>query len=320
MRMPLEHTTALTRTNVSANQEIRVPYDDLLSSCDCALPINRKEIPLEYKEIIYDVSDLIATITLNRPDKLNAWTFSMEREYRHALADAEARDDVRVVIVTGAGRGFCAGADMSLLTSVQDGSLSVEDANMDDATPGAGAGVADDYKKTYTFPPGVRKPVLAAINGHAMGLGLVHTLYCDMRFASDQAKFGTAFVQRGLIAEHGIAWMLPRIIGIDNALDLLMSGRIILADEAKALGLVTRVVPHDELLPTVREYATHLATMCSPRSIGVMKQQVYNGLLGFLGESVDEANREMMESFGCEDFVEGVSSFLEKRKPRFTGK
>lgn len=279
-----------------------------------------EEHPVDYKEIQFDVADWIATITLNRPDKLNAWTITMEREYRHAMCQAEDREDVRVIIVTGAGRGFCAGADMSLLTSVQDGSLSVDDMEMEDRTPGSNADPADDYQKTYTFPPAVRKPVLAAINGHAMGLGLVHTLYCDLRFASDQAKFGTAFVQRGLIAEHGISWMLPRLIGIDNALDLLMSGRIILADEAKALGLVTKVVPHDELLPTVREYATHLATMCSPRSIGVMKKQVYDGLQCGLGPAVNDANREMMESFGCEDFIEGVSSFLEKRPPKFSGK
>lgn len=274
---------------------------------------------MDYTEIQYEVADWIATITLNRPDKLNAWTFTMEREYRHALADAEKRDDVRVIILTGAGRGFCAGADMSLLTSVQDGSLSVEDTNMEDAAPGA-EDAPEAFKKTYTFPLAVRKPILAAINGHAMGLGLVHTLYCDIRFASDKAKFGTAFVQRGLIAEHGIAWMLPRLIGLDNALDLLYSGRIILADEAKELGLVTRVVPHDELLPTVREYATHLATMCSPRSHRVMKKQVYNDMLRPLDEAADDAYAEMMDSFGGADFLEGVSSFLEKRPPQFTGK
>jgi enoyl-CoA hydratase/carnithine racemase len=275
---------------------------------------------VDYQEIQYAVADYIATITLNRPDKLNAWTFTMEREYRHALCDAEARDDVRVIILTGAGRGFCAGADISLLTSVQDGTLSVEDATMEDKTPGAGPDVPEDYKKTYTFPPAVAKPVIAAINGHAMGLGLVHALYCDLRIASDNAKFGTAFVQRGLIAEHGIAWMLPRLIGIDHALDLLMSGRIVMAEEAKTMGLVTKVVPHDALMATAHAYATHLATQCSPRSIGIMKKQVYRGLLMPLGEAVDEANREMMESFGCEDFVEGVSSFLERRPPNFSGK
>ena len=275
---------------------------------------------MDYQEIQYDVADYIATITLNRPDKLNAWTFTMEREYRHALCDAESREDVRVVILTGAGRGFCAGADISLLTSVQDGSLNVEDTVMEDHTPGSGNDVPDDFQKTYTFPPAVRKPVIAAVNGHAMGLGLVHAIYCDLRIASDNARFGTAFVQRGLIAEHGMAWMLPRLIGLDHALDLLLSGRIILAEEALALGLVTKVVPHDALLSTARDYASHLATQCSPRSMGIIKKQVYNGLTGFLGDAVDEANREMMDSFGCEDFVEGVASFLERRPPQFTGK
>ncbi len=274
---------------------------------------------MDYQEIIYDIDGPIATVTLNRPDKLNAWTFQMEREYRHALADAERNDAVRAIIVTGAGRGFCAGADMGLLTSVQDGSVDASDATGTDAEPGAGENIPDDFKKPYSFPAAINKPIIAAINGHAMGIGLVHTLYCDFRFASEKAKFGTAFVQRGLIAEHGISWMLPRLVGLENALDLLYSGRIIEAPEAKELGLVSRVYGAEELLPAAREYATHLATMCSPRSIRVMKRQVWDAMLTNLGPAIDVANEEMMESFGSADFVEGVSSFLEKRPPQFTG-
>src|SRR5690606_22304670 len=141
-------------------------------------------------------------------------------------------------------------------------------------------------KKPYSFLPAIRKPIIAAINGHAMGLGLVHALYCDIRFASESAKFGTAFVQRGLIAEHGMAWLLPRLIGLENALDLLMSGRIIDAAEAHRLGLVSRIVAPDQLLPTVREYAKHLATLCSPRAISIIKQQVWDSLMTDLGPSV----------------------------------
>lgn len=276
---------------------------------------------MDYQEILYSVSDRIATITLNRPDKLNAWTMRMEAEYRHAMADAEAREDVRVVVVTGAGRGFCAGADMSLLSSIQGGAdLESVQREGELAEPGNGPDVREDFKKPYTFPLGVRKPIIGAINGHAMGLGLVHAIYCDIRFASDKAKFGTAFSQRGLIAEHGLGWILPRLIGVENALDLLYSARIVEAEEAKAMGLVSRVVPHEELLPRVYEYATHLATMCSPRAMGIIKRQVYDSLMSDLGPATDIAIEEMMASFGTEDFAEGVTSFIEKRPPQFTGK
>lgn len=275
---------------------------------------------MAYEEIGYEVADWIATITLNRPDKLNAWTLRMEREYRAALLDAEQRDDVRVIIVTGAGRGFCAGADMSLLSAVQDGNLDLDAEGGAAAEPGAHPDVPEAFKKPYSFPPGVRKPILAAINGHAMGIGLVHAAYCDIRFASDRAKFGTAFVQRGLIAEHGICWLLPRLIGPQHAMDLLFSGRIIEADEALRMGLVAKVVPHDDLLPTVREYATHLATKCSPRSIAIMKRQVWDSQLRELGPAIDVAIKEMFDSFGSADFLEGVSSFLERRPPNFSGK
>lgn len=276
---------------------------------------------MDYQEILYTVADRIATITLNRPEKLNAWTMRMEAEYRHAMADAEARDDVRVIVVTGAGRGFCAGADMSLLSGIQGGDVDLENAQTNElAEPGSGADVRGDFKKPYTFPLGVHKPILAAINGHAMGLGLVHAIYCDIRFASDKAKFGTAFSQRGLIAEHGLGWMLPRLIGVENALDLLYSARIIEADEAKSMGLVSRVVPHDDLLPQVYAYAAHLATMCSPRAMGIIKRQVYDSLMTDLGPATDIAIDEMMASFTTEDFAEGVTSFIEKRPPQFTAK
>lgn len=275
---------------------------------------------MDYQEILYAVADYIATITLNRPDKLNAWTMRMEAEYRHAMHDAESRDDVRVIIVTGAGRGFCAGADMSLLAGITSGDIQLDNAHGKSlAQPGSGPDVRDDFQKPCAFPIGIRKPIIAAVNGHAMGIGLVHAVYCDIRFASSEAKFGTAFSQRGLIAEHGLSWMLPRLIGLENALDLLFSARIIGAEEAKSIGLVSRVVPPDELLPQARAFATHLATMCSPRALGIIKRQVYDALLDDLGPSTDTAIREMMESFGTADFAEGVASFVEKRPPRFTG-
>lgn len=273
-----------------------------------------------YEQILYEVSDWVATITLNRPDKLNAWTFKMEAEYKHAMADAELRDDVRAIVITGAGRGFCAGADMSLLSSVAGGEIDTSDLNSLEAQPGQGDEVADDFRKQYSFPPAVGKPIIAAVNGHAMGIGLVHALYCDIRFASSTAKFGTAFAQRGLIAEHGIAWILPRIVGLENAMDLLFTARIIEAEEALSMGLVSRVVAPDDLLVAARAYASQLATLSSPRSIRIMKRQIWESMFTRLGHAIDDAVKEMMESFGCEDFREGVLSFMEKRPANFTGK
>jgi enoyl-CoA hydratase/carnithine racemase len=275
---------------------------------------------MHFDEIIYEVSGWIATITLNRPEKLNAWTLKMEAEYRRAMADAEKREDVRAILVTGAGRGFCAGADMSLLNSVLGGELDTSAIEQQPPLPGGNGNAPDDFRKQYSFPPAIGKPIIAVINGHAVGLGLVHALYCDFRFAGDQAKFGTAFAQRGLIAEYGIAWLLPRIVGIENAMDLLFTARAIDAGEAHRMGLVSRVFPNDRLLAEARAFATQLATQSSPRSIRVMKRQIWGGLFTRLGPAVDLAMKEMMESFGCEDFREGVLAFMEKRPPRFAGR
>ena len=278
---------------------------------------------MSYQELLYEVSEGIATVTLHRPDKLNAWTMRMEGEYRHAMAEAEKDPDVRVIVVTGSGRGFCAGADMGLLSGLTQGeTLPTADSGEDlpKASPGTRAGVRDDYRMLYTWPPAIEKPILAAINGPAAGLGFIHALYCDVRFASDRARFGTAFVRRGLVAEHGISWILPRLIGVQNALDLLFSGRMIDAREALAMGLVSRVISHDELIPTVRAYAKELATMCSPRSIAVMKRQVYDALFQDLHAANTIGNDEMLKSFDTHDFREGVQSFLERRPPKFTGK
>jgi enoyl-CoA hydratase/carnithine racemase len=277
---------------------------------------------VSHEEIVYEVSDRIATVTLNRPARLNAWTTKMEREVAEAIARAEGDDAVGVIILTGAGRGFCAGADMQDLDAVAGAGLSADEMRRRFEGRLQGPEWTDaraDFKKTYSYFPAVTKPILGAINGPAVGLGLVLALYCDIRFASDRAKFGTAFSRRGLIAEHGISWMLPRLVGLSNALDLLFSARVIEAEEAHRMGLVSRVLPHDTLLGGVRSYASDLATLASPRSLRVMKKQVYDALFQTLEQSIDVANAEMVESFVSEDFREGVDHFLEKRPPRFRG-
>jgi enoyl-CoA hydratase/carnithine racemase len=166
----------------------------------------------------------------------------------------------------------------------------------------------------------IPKPVIGAINGPVAGLGFTYMLYYDLRIASDRARFGTAFARRGLVAEHGSSWMLPRLVGMANACDLFFSGRMIGADEALAMGLVNRVVPHDELLTAVYDAAIELATQSSPRSIAVMKRMLWAHQFTDLATATAEADTEMVASFPTEDFREGVASFVEKRSPRFTGR
>jgi enoyl-CoA hydratase/carnithine racemase len=281
------------------------------------------------QETQYEVAKRVATITLNRPDKLNAWTAVMEQEVRAAMAEAERDENVRVIVLTGAGRGFCAGADMSLLSTVATKGLDAAQraqavqagADLGSRSGSSeGGSVRADFQKKYSYFPAMSKPVIAAINGPAVGLGLVIALYCDLRFASDVARFSTAFARRGLIAEYGMAWMLPRLVGHANALDLLFSARLIDAAEAFRMGLANQVYPQDVFQEKVREYAAELAANVSPRSLRVIKRQVYDAMFQPLGEAFEIAEREMLASLQCEDFKEGVAHFVEKRAPNFIGK
>jgi enoyl-CoA hydratase/carnithine racemase len=250
--------------------------------------------------VLYDVADGIATLTLNRPDRLNAWTGGLAKRYYGLLEQAAADDDVRVIIVTGAGKGWCAGADMETLQGIEQADES--DAGLD---------------RPIWFPTTVSKPIIAAINGACAGIGLCAALMCDMRFAAAGAKFTTAFVRRGLIAEHGSSWALPRLIGTANAFDLLYSGRVFLAEEAKELGVVNKVFAPEELLDKTREYARDLIEHCSPKSMATIKAQLYRHWNMELAPSVKEANELMVRSFSFKDFPEGVKSFVERRNPDF---
>jgi enoyl-CoA hydratase/carnithine racemase len=246
----------------------------------------------------------------------------MDQEVRAAVYEAEKDENVRVIILTGAGRGFCAGADMSLLGSFAQQGLPKqrEEHFLWNAPNGGRQNVRADFQQKYSYFPAIQKPVIAAVNGPAVGLGFVITLYCDLRFASDTARFGTAFAKRGLIAEYGLAWMLPRLIGPGAALDMLFSARMVDANEALRMGLVNQVFPQDRFLESVQAYAKDVAYNVSPRSLRVIKDQVYNAMFQTLSEAFGTAEKEMVQSLQCEDFKEGVAHFLEKRAPAFTGR
>jgi enoyl-CoA hydratase/carnithine racemase len=269
---------------------------------------------VSYEHILYDVADKIATITLNRPDRMNAWTPIMERDVRRAMESAAADDNVRVIIMTGAGRAFCAGADMDALKG-----LDPNDIRRASSLPSFDMNRRPDWQTRYGYYPSIGKPVIAMLNGATAGIGLVHALYCDLRFAADNTVFTTSFARRGLIAEHGISWMLPRIVGHANALDLLMSARRVGSEEALRIGLVNRLYPPAQLREQTYAYARDLADFVSPSAISVIKRQLYDVPFQTLAEATIDANREMQIALKGSDFREGVASFVEKRPPKFTG-
>jgi enoyl-CoA hydratase/carnithine racemase len=272
-----------------------------------------------YEEIIYEVADPVATITINRPERLNALTARTQVEIKHAMIAAERDERVVGIILTGAGRAFSAGADMRSLAEIaQRRAVDRDDSLAQLEAESRGREVDPEFGITWSFIPSLKKPVIAAVNGPCAGMSTAIATMCDLRFASDSAVFTTSFSQRGLVAEHGLSWILPRLIGPAKALDLLWSARRVDAQEAERLGLVDRVVPGDDLLATARGYIEDLARNSSPASIMIMKRQVYLHLMKPLHEAMEDTNRLMAESLTRDDFREGVASFVEKRAPAFS--
>lgn len=258
--------------------------------------------------VLYEVtSSGVAVLTLNRPERLNAWGGGIGSAF-YALADrADADPAVRVVVVTGSGKAFCAGADMGDLTSVGE---SLSDAS------GTDIGGLVGHRHPHWLTQ-LRKPVVAAINGACAGIGLTLALMCDIRFAAAGAKFTTSFARRALIAEYGISWVLPRVVGTSVALDLLLSARVFYAEEAARLGLVNEVVADDRLLAHAMSYADGIATHCAPSALAVIKQQVYDDTAQDRFAASQRAEQLMYESLQRPDLVEGITSFFERRTPQF---
>lgn len=271
-----------------------------------------------YEDILYEVNDPVAVITLNRPDSLNAITRRMQAEFKHALAQAEQDPAVVGIVLTGAGRGFCAGADIGNLQKVAsgDGQAVQEDLSPFDADPG-NKEMGPDFEVTFSYVLSINKPLIAAVNGPCAGLGFVFACLCDMRFVEEQAKFTSAFVNRGLVAEHGSSWILPRMIGSANALDILWSGRKFLGEEAYRLGLANRLCEEGSALAQASDYIRQMAETASPQSIKLVKAQVYRHLNMSLRPAMEESNELMEQTLAADDFKEGVASYVERRPPKF---
>ncbi|BBX62714.1 enoyl-CoA hydratase [Mycobacterium saskatchewanense] len=252
----------------------------------------------------------VAILTFNRPERLNAWGPDLAAGFYAAVDRAERDPAVRVIVLTGRGRGFCAGAFLGTATSAPTYGETIEKAAQTNLADLVG-------ERPPHFVTALRKPIIAAINGSCVGIGLTQALMCDIRFAAAGAKFAAVFARRGLIAEFGISWILPRLTSWGVALDLLLSGRTFLAEEAAELGLVKEVVAPEDLMARTLDYAEEMARSCSPASMAVIKRQVYGDASRDVAEATSRAEVLLHEAMPRPDVIEGITSFLEKRPPRF---
>ena len=272
---------------------------------------------MEFKEITYDKSERIATVTYNRPERMNAWTVKMGEETRTAMLDADKDPAISAIILTGAGRAFCAGADMKNLNNLAQGIDELAEAGR--PLPGTEE-LNPNFRGRFSWMLALKKPVIGAINGAAVGMGFANALYTDIRIASDKARMGLIFTRRGLGIEFGSSWMLPRIVGVANAIDLAISGRLVDAAEALRIGLIVKVAPDAELMTAARGLAAEVASQCSPLGISHVKRLIYGHLFTDLATALADDDQSASELTKSEDFKEGIKAFMEKRAPRFTGK
>ncbi|TDN59246.1 enoyl-CoA hydratase [Paraburkholderia sp. BL10I2N1] len=265
---------------------------------------------MRYETILYDVKDRIATVTLNRPEHMNTWNDQVATEVYEAMQAAGADRGVRVIVFTGAGKAFCAGGDIHSFGG-DPHALMTKLPRPFDMRKRA------DWQTRCSYYPAIPKPVIAMLNGATVGIGLIHALFCDIRFAAEDATITTAFARRGLTAEYGMAWILSHHVGHARALDLLLSARKIKGLEAERMGLVNRAFPSSALADETYAYARDLAENCSPRSMRVMKAQLWEVPFQTPHEAIMSAGLDMPIANQCDDYKEGIASFLEKRKPNF---
>jgi enoyl-CoA hydratase/carnithine racemase len=270
--------------------------------------INSEAEMTQSQEILVKVKDRVATLIFNHPERMNAWSPELEAALRDCVAAAVSDDNVRAIVLTGAGRGFCVGAQMNKLAESSGGTVA-------GAMPEQRSG---NFDQRYSYLLDVPKPIIAAINGAVAGVGLCIALYCDLRYMVSGSKLSSSFARRGLVAEHGSAWILNRLVGPMNASDLLLSARTVSAEEAERMGLV-RVLPTDGFAAAVHAIASDLANLSSPRSMRIIKRQLTLAPFQDLEQATQLAEAEIRKCRGTADYKEGVAHFVEKRKPEFTG-
>lgn len=272
---------------------------------------------MELKATRFEVQDRVATLSLHRPHRHNAWTGRMHAEYRWILAELEADERVRAVVVTGTPPAFCVGGDSEALAGHAERGSYDTGLRTGSATPGFG--IRPEFDHDFSFHYGLRFPVIAAINGACAGIGLVLALFCDLRFASATARMTTAAPKLGLPAEFGMSWTLPRLVGVTRAADLLLSGRIFTAAETADWGLWNSVEADGETtLRAAHDYADMLAVTAGPNAVRMTKQQLYNDLLRHdVGASIEESKQLINEATGTDEYREGVAALREKRPPNF---
>jgi enoyl-CoA hydratase/carnithine racemase len=270
---------------------------------------------MAYEQILYETVDRIATITLNRPDRMNAMPPKMIGEIHDAMQEADRDEGVRAIIVTGAGKAFCSGMDMEVLRTPADkvmaeaGEQNLRDPNL-----------RADFRGAFSYMMAMRKPIIGAINGVCVGVGFTCALYFDIRIAAESARMGILYPRRGLSIEEGASWMLPRLIGLADAIELAITGRVMDAREALERRLVTHVVPGDQLIAKAREIAGEIATQCSPLGVAEARRMIYQHQLTDLATAIREDFQGLSKLFGSADFKEGIRAFMQRRPPNFPGR
>lgn len=270
---------------------------------------------VELKATIYERRGRIGLIQLNRPERGNAWTGRMDTEYRWCLSQADADPEVRVIVVAGRGKRFCVGGDSQALEGhVERGGY---DRGLTDEQATPGYGLHPDFDQPFASQFGLSKPLIAAVHGAAAGIGLSLVAFCDLRFAAEGTKFTTAHGKLGLPAEYGLSWILPKIVGTTRAMELLLTSRVFMADEALDLGFLNAVLPEDELLPRVLHYAENLASSVAPTSLRETRRQVYLDMHRPVGDSITESMRLLNEMMATPEYKQGVNALINKTPPDF---